>query len=504
VDDRPRVDAMRLRITITAITGVLLILVLGAVIYAVTAYRGMIGSSISEVTDGPKLPPIEMPATTEPRAGEPPAVPEATKAEQPSAHEPAPAPVPDPPATPEPPASESPSAPAPVEPEQPAPELTPDPAAQPAASEPSVSTAQPNEPVALPDEAPTQALPAGLVGSRWALKREATVGGAKAPLRWSGEISVARGARVDFRVPEALAALGVQADGADLTIAGSDFRATSSVDGRDVVAMVESRGTMPEALAQALAQPPGADTVEAWSALMGVVTIEVSDAAGMPLGLAQCRVAARGRALEPGASAAEAAAAPALTFIAQIFVDSAPPAQRRVIAQCLLEPGAVRFLAPTALLTVRLDRESKHGVLSAGVSVLGAAEVDVRSAELMNEHARVRALRRQVEDHLGRSVSSADLDSKQVDALDAAWNELSPEERASISRNSRGARPHTQEAIRAVHDTLRPRLLALENSLQSELAELRPKEDLRSVVLRVSTPEGAIILERSLSLGLRK
>jgi hypothetical protein len=40
-----------------------------------------------------------------------------------------------------------------------------------------------------------------------------------------------------------------------------------------VVATTESRGVMPAPLAEALGQEAGADTVQSWSALMGVVTV---------------------------------------------------------------------------------------------------------------------------------------------------------------------------------------------------------------------------------------
>ena len=486
-DDRPRVDAMRLRITITAITGVLLILVLGAVIYAVTAYRGMIGSSISEVTGGPKLPPIEMPA--EPASTDPPS--SAAPAVEPSAP---PAPPEPSPAAPEPSTEQPPAAPEVAAPDQPAPEPTP--------AEPSVPSAIPIEPAVA--TAPQRPLPAGLVGARWTLRRDTTPVGAKAMLRWSAEINPRNAARATFRLPEALAARGIEADGPVLTVAGSEFRARASLDGQKLVVIAESRGTMPASLADALAQESGVDSNDAWSALMAVVTVEVLDASGVLLGQAQCRIEPRRTELAAGAAAAEVPAAPMLAFVAQVVADPGAPSQRRVITQCFIDPGASCTLSPTALLQVHVDRSARPEALSMRATILDASEVGTRTTRITEENGSIDALLRQVA-LLRQPMTGVAPDSDQVTALDAAWAALSSDERARIAPDAPDRAPRTAAAMKAVHDVLDPRLRARKDVLLRELAELRPRDwKLPDMFLRVSTPEGAIIVERRLSLGPKR
>ncbi|MFM9096691.1 MAG: hypothetical protein ACKOQW_00135 [Phycisphaerales bacterium] len=482
VDDRPRVDAMRVRITVTAVTGVLLILVLGAVIYGVTAYRSMIGSSISEVTDGPKLPPIEMPAESQPLATEPPVTPEVAQPEQPA---PEPAPEPEPTAQPD-----------------PTPEPAPMPATEPT-PEPSAPGVSPADPAEAP--APRRSLPTGMIGARWVMQRDATPGGTKAPLRWSVDVdSRLNTTRVAFQLPEELSARGVEADGPVLTIAGSGFRVRASLDGRRVVAASESWGTMPVPLAEALGQEAGTDTIPAWSALMAVVTIELTDASGTVVGQAQCRASQTRGALAAGAPAAVVPAAPALLLVAQVIADPGAPTQRRVITQGFVEPGGSCTLSPTELLQVHVDRSAKPDALSVRASILDAAEVGTRAARITEENGSIDALLRQVTP-LRQPVTGAALDSGQVTALDAAWAALSDEERARIAPDAPDRAPRTASTVKAVLDVLDPRLRARKDVLLRELAELRPREwKLPDMFLRVSTPDGAIVLERPLSLGPKR
>ena len=469
VDDRPRVDAMRVRITITAVTGVLLILVLGAVIYGVTAYRSLIGSSISDVTGGPKLPPIEMPAEVQPPVTEPPAAPEQPAPEQPAPEQPAPVPAPAP------------------EPESP-PEPDPMPAPQPEEA-----------------PAPRRSLPAGMVGARWVLQRDPTSGGAKAPLRWSVDVGARlNAARAAFRVPEELASRGVEADGSMLTVAGSAFRARSSVDGQRVLVVTDTRGAMPAPLAEALGHEADADTPQAWSALMAVVTIDLLDASGAVVGQAQCRASLGRTTLAAGAPAAVVPAAPALLLIAQVIADPGAPTQRRVITQGFVEPGASCTLSPTALLQVHVDRSAKPEALSVRASILDAADVGTRAARITEENGSIDALLRQVAP-LRQPVTGAAPDSEQVTALDAAWAVLGDDERARIAPDAPARAPRTAAAVKAVLDVLDPRLRARKDLLLRELAELRPREwKLPDMFLRVSTPDGAIVLERPLSLGPKR
>ncbi|MFM8872649.1 MAG: hypothetical protein ACKOJI_04725, partial [Phycisphaerales bacterium] len=477
VDDRPRVDAMRVRITVTAVTGVLLILVLGAVIYGVTAYRSMIGSSISEVTDGPKLPPIEMPAGSQPPATEPPATPEVVPPEQPAPEQPAPVPAPESEPTAEP---------------DPTPEAAPMPA---------------TEPIPQPAEAPAprRSLPTGMIGARWVMQRDATSGVTKAPLRWSVDVdSRLNATRVAFQLPEELSARGVEADGPVLTIAGSGFRVRASVDGRRVVAASESWGTMPVPIAEALGQEAGTDTIPAWSALMAVVTIELTDASGTVVGQAQCRASQTRGALAAGAPAAVVPAAPALLLVAQVISGPGAPTQRRGITQGFVDPGASCTLSPTALLQVHVDRSTKPDALSVRASILDATEVGTRAARITEENGSIDALLRQVTP-LRQPVTGAALDSGQVTALDAAWAALSDEERARIAPDAPDRAPRTASAVKAVLDVLDPRLRARKDVLLRELAELRPREwKLPDMFMRVSTPDGAIVLERPLSLGPKR
>ena len=487
---------MRMRITITAVTGVLLILVLGAVVYAVTAYRGMIGSSISDVTDGPKLPPIEMPAgsaSTEPPTEQP--------TEQPTTQEPAPAPVSEPSATPEPPANEPPPVPEPAEPAQAAPESTRDPAARPAVSEPSIPGTQPDEPVAVPDPGPMRALPAGLVGARWALKREATAGGVSAALAWSAEIAKGTGGKPMFEVPDALEARGVHGDGAVLSIAESDFRVRATIDGKDLRAVAEKRGAMPAAVAELLGRPAGEDTVEGWSALMKFVAIDVVDPSGASIGTAQHRTDLSRPELVAGAPASRMSVPSEFLLLAQVFLNPGAPSERRVIAQSFVEPGAACTLQPTALIQVHLERGEGAGFATARLSALDQSAAGKRRSELMEKHRAVVSLIDQVK-LLVNPISGASPDSSQIAALEAAWMELAPVERAGISPQSPDAAPRTAVAMRAVHSLVDPRLRARRDSLLHELGELKPEGGkLPSMILRVSTPEGVIIAERSLSLG---
>jgi hypothetical protein len=490
VDDRPGVDAMRLRITITAIGGVLLLLVLGTLLYLLGSVKSQQDAAYSEIAGGPKLPPIEMPA--EPASTDPPS--SAAPAVEPSAPSEPPAPLEPSPAAPEPSAEQAPAAPEVAVPAQPAPEPTP--------AEPTVPAAIPLEPAA--PAAPQRPLPAGLVGARWTLRRDTTPVGAKAMLRWSAEINPRNAARTTFRLPEALAARGVEADGPVLTVAGSEFRARASLDGQKLVVIAESRGTMPASLADALAQESGVDSNDAWLAFMAVVTVEVLDASGVVLGQAQCRIEPRRTELAAGAAAVEAPAAPVLPLVAQVVADPGAPSQRRVIAQCFIDPGASCTLSPTALLQVHVDRSARPEALSMRATILDASEVGTRTTRITEENGSIDALLRQVA-LLRQPVTGVAPDSDQVTALDAAWAALSSDERARIAPDAPDRAPRTAAAMKAVHDVLDPRLRARKDVLLRELAELRPRDwKLPDMFLRVSTPEGAIIVERRLSLGPKR
>ena len=119
----------------------------------------------------------------------------------------------------------------------------------------------------------------------------------------------------------------------------------------------------------------------------------------------------------------------------------------------------------------------------------------------MEKHRAVVSLIDQVK-LLVNPISGASPDSSQIAALEAAWMELAPVERVGISPQSPDAAPRTAVAMRAVHSLVDPRLRARRDSLLHELGELKPEGGkLPSMILRVSTPEGVIIAERSLSLG---
>jgi hypothetical protein len=336
------------------------------------------------------------------------------------------------------------------------------------------------------------------------LQRESTSGGAKAPLRWSVEVdSGLKATHATFRLPEELAARGVEADGSALTIAGTDFRVRASVDGRRVVATTESRGVMPAPLAEALGQEAGADTVQSWSALMGVVTVELLDASGAVVGQAQCRAGQSGVALAAGAPALVVPAAPALLLVAQVIDDRGAPSQRRVITQGFVEPGASCALSPTALLQVHVDRSAKPDALSVRASILDAAEVGTRAARITEESGSIDALLKQLVP-LRQPVTGAAPDSDQVTALDAAWAALSDEERARIAPDAPDRAPRTVATMKSVFDVLDPQLRARKAVVLREIAELRPREWKLDMLLRVSTPEGAVVLERPLSLGPKR
>ena len=479
-DERPRADAMRLRIMVTAIGGVLLLAVLGVLLFVASSWSRGVSEAQSEVTGGPKLPPIEMPSEQAPEA---PAVPEPVPANEP---EPAPTPEPGPP-----------PAPTPDEPVAPEPAAEEPPAAEPPAPEPAAAAP------------PARSLPEGLVGARWALRRQATTGGATAPLRWSSDVSTRGISQAAFRVPAELASRGVVTDGPLLAVAGSGFRARASVDlpkeaGKavSVSVVVESRGTMPASLAEALGQAAGADSAEAWSALMGVVTIDVLDASAAPVTQAQCRIEPQRSPLAAGAPAAVVPVAPALVLVAQVVADPGAPSQRRVITQCFVDPGASCRLDPTALLQVDVDRSAVPGVLSMRASVLDAGELAALTTQITQEHGSVDALLRQVA-LLRQPVTGAAPDSAQTAALDAAWAELGPDERALIAPDAPDVAPRTASAMRAVLDVIEPRLRARREMLLQRIGELRAKE-LPGMFLRVSTPDGAIVAERPLSLGPKR
>jgi hypothetical protein len=105
---------------------------------------------------------------------------------------------------------------------------------------------------------------------------------------------------------------------------------------------------------------------------------------------------------------------------------------------------------------------------------------------------------------LRQPVTGAAPDSDQVTALDAAWAALSDEERARIAPDAPDRAPRTVATMKSVFDVLDPRLRARKAVVLREIAELRPREWKLDMLLRVSTPEGAVVLERPLSLGPKR
>lgn len=472
-DDAEPGDGRRWWLVVRVVSAVLLFLVLGVALFLALQWRDGVNSAIDEVTGGTPAAPA---APAEPPTPEPAVTPE-----------PAPA------ATPEPTPERT------ISPD-PVPASEPEPAP---ATAPSPETARAPEPApepVAPAPAPTRPLPAGLVGARWSLRRDATSGGASAPLRWSTEINLQTGRDVAFRVPESLVAVGVVPDGRDLTVADSKFRARAFLDGKQLVVAVQERDAMPEVVAGALGQPPGSTSTESWSALLAAVTIDVVDAAGTMLGQAQCRSDSRREPLVAGGQDATVPDAPALLLVAQVVKDPGAPSQRTVRAQSFVDPGGSCALDATALVRVTVDRGASPGRIVMRAEALPPAERNARAGAITVEVESLRALLARLES-LARPVTGASPDSVQVAAFAEALPLLGPEERERLSAGSTEP-PATAQAMREVHELVVPRLRARRDALQVEIAELTPrKSDPLKMFLRVSTTDGAIVAERPIELG---
>lgn len=467
-DDVEPGDGRRWWLVMRVVSAVLLFLVLGVALFLALQWRDGVNSAIDEVTGGTPAAPVEPPTP-----------------------EPAVTPEPEPAATPEPTPERT------ISPD-PVPASEPEPAP---ATAPSPETARAPEPAPEPvAPAPTRPLPAGLVGARWSLRRDATSGGASAPLRWSTEINLQTGRDVAFRVPESLVAVGVVPDGRDLTVADSKFRARAFLDGKQLVVAIGERDAMPAAVAAALGQSPGSTSAESWSALLAAVTIDVVDAAGTMLGQAQCRSDSRREPLVAGGQDATVPDAPALLLVAQVVKDPGAPSQRTVRAQSFVDPGGSCALDATALVRVTVDRGASPGRIVMRAEALPPAERNARAGAITVEVESLRALLARLES-LARPVTGASPDSVQVAAFAEALPLLGPEERERLSAGSTEP-PATAQAMREVHELVVPRLRARRDALQVEIAELTPrKSDPLKMFLRVSTTDGAIVAERPIELG---
>jgi hypothetical protein len=478
-DDAEPGDGRRWWLVVRVVSAVLLFLVLGLALFFALQWKDRVNSAIDDVTGGtPSAPAVPVDQSTP---------------------EPAVTPEPEIAATPEPATSPDPT---------PEPATSPDPA--PASEpEPTPATAPSPEPAPAPEPtpepmaaapAPARALPAGLVGARWSLRRDATSGGANAALRWSTEINVPAGKDVAFRVPDSLVKVGVVPDARDLTVADSKFRARASLDGKQIVVAVQERDAMPAVVAAALGQSPGSTSTESWSALLAAVTIDVVDAAGTVLGQAQCRGDSRREPLVAGGQEATVPDAPALLLVAQVVKDPGAPSQRSVRSQSFVDPGGSCALDATALVRVTVDRGASPGRIVMRAEALPPAERNARAGAITVEFESLRALIVRLES-LARPVTGASPDSAQVAAFAEALPLLGPEERERISAGSTEP-PATAQAMREVHELVVPRLRARRDALQVEIAELTPrKSDPLKMFLRVSTTDGAIVAERPIELG---
>jgi hypothetical protein len=472
-DDAEPGDGRRWWLVVRVVSAVLLFLVLGLALFFALQWKDRVNSAIDEVTGGTPAAPA---APVEQSTPAPADTPEPETAATP---EPTPDPTPSPDAVPAPEPGPTPAA-------APSPEPVPAPEAAP-------------EPVAAAP-APARALPAGLVGARWSLRRDATTGGANATLRWSTEINVQTGKDVAFRVPESLVKVGVVPDARDLTVADSKFRARASLDGKQLVVVVQERDAMPAVVAAALGQSPGSNSTESWSALLATVTIDVVDAAGTVLGQAQCRGDSRREPLVAGGQEATVPDAPALPLVAQVVKDPGAPSQRSVRSQSFVDPGGSCTLDATALVRVTVDRGTSPGRIVMRAEALPPAERNARAGAITVEVESLRALLARLES-LARPVTGASPDSVQVAAFAEALPLLGPEERERISPGSTEP-PATAQSMREVHELVVPRLRARRDALQVEIAELTPrKSDPLKMFLRVSTTDGAIVADRPIELG---
>jgi hypothetical protein len=343
-------------------------------------------------------------------------------------------------------------------------------------------------------------LPSGLVGPRWRMERDPSGPADESVVRWTRSFpsSMPSVASATFVVSDHLRRLGLQSadGGARLLLEGSAFEATMSIAdaGRTLLLDVRIPDAPPPEAALACLPCRVDPTRQPWESVVAIVVAEVRDAFGAVMGTVQCApIGTPGRLDAAAGTPTKIADVPCVPLLAQVFADPGAPDQRRVLDQAFIAPGGACELSATALVRISVDRAEAAGFVVATAEALDEAQAGRRIAALKAEVNHIDGLVKELRSLRDRGLSPP-LSDADAALMDAAWEQLSESERREVSPSSPDALPGSEQGRARVIAALFTRLTETRRSLVEDIKELKPKDGaLPRMSLRIATLDGAVL-----------